>query len=66
MLDALALVAVIGLKLLLALGLLRQIFFVVPAVGPDFLVPDLNNSVDGDVEEVAIVGNQNEREGIIR
>ena len=49
-----------GLQLRAALGLLRQILVVVAGVEVDPLVPDLGDLVDRDVEEVAVVRNQDE------
>ena len=51
LLDALALVAVGGFQLLLALRFLRQIFLVVAGIEMNSFVPDLDDLVDGDVEE---------------
>jgi len=64
LLDALALRAVSCLELLAALGLLRQIFFVVPAVEEDLLIPDFGRFFYGDVKEIAVMLNQNVRVGI--
>ena len=64
LLDAVALVFV-GAQLLAALGLLRQILFVVAGVEVDALVPDLDDLVDGDVEKIAVVRDQYESVGIV-
>ena len=64
LLDAVALVVVSGFELRAALGLLRQIFVVIAGVEMDSLVPDLDDLVDGDVEEIAVVGDQHEGVGI--
>ena len=65
LLDAVALVAVGGLQLLVALRLLGQEFVVVAGVEPEALVPDFGDLVDGDVEKVAVVRDQHESVRII-
>ena len=64
LLDALALVAVGGLDLGAALGFLLEVFLVVAVVDVQALVPDLDDLVDGDVEEVAVVGDEDVSVGI--
>ena len=58
LLDALALVLVGGDELIAALLLLLQVLLVVAAVEVDALVPDLDDAIDGDVEEVAVMRDQ--------
>ena len=65
LLDALALVLVRGDQRVAALLFLREIFFVVAAVEVNALVPDLDDAIDGDVEEVAIVRDEDVGEGIL-
>jgi len=60
LLDAVALVAVSGLQLLVALRLLRQKFVVVAGVEPEPLVPDFRDLVDHYIEEVAVVRDQHQ------
>ena len=60
LLDAVALVAVRGCQLLVALRLLGEEFVVVAGVEPEALVPDFGDLVDRDVEEVAVVRDQHE------
>ena len=64
--DALALIAIGGFELLHALRLRRQILFVIAGIKMDALVPDLGNLVDGDVEKIAVVRDQDESVGIMR
>ena len=66
LLDALALVLVGGDQRVAPLLLLRQIFFVVAAVEVDALVPDLDDAIDRDVEEIAVVRDQHVGEGILQ
>ena len=63
--DALALVAIGGFQLLAALGLLLQILLVIARIEVDALVPDFGDTVDGDVEEIAVVRDQDEGERIV-
>ena len=65
LLDAVALVAVGGGQLLVALRLLREELVVVAGVEPEALVPDFGDLVDRDVEEVAVVRDQHERVRIV-
>ena len=65
LLDALTLVAIGRFKLLEALGLRTQILFVVAVIKMNPLVPDLGNLVDGDVEEIAVVRDEDEGIGVI-
>ncbi len=60
LLDAVALVAVGGLQLLVALRLLGEKFVVVAGVEPETLVPDFGDLVDRDVEKIAVVRDQHE------
>src|SRR5207248_9434395 len=64
LLDALPLVAIRGLGLLAPLCLLLFVFIVIAGVEVNALVPDFDNLVDGDVEEVAVVRDQHKREWI--
>ena len=48
-----------------ALVFLREIFGVVALVDGEALVPDLDGAVDGDVEEIAVVGDEDVAEGIV-
>ena len=60
LLDAVALVAVGGRQLLVALRLLGEELVVVAGVEPEALVPDFGDLVDRDVEKVAVVRDQHE------
>ena len=51
--------------MLVALRLLRQVLVVVAGIEPETLVPDFDDLVDGNVEEVAIVRDQHEGVRII-
>ncbi len=62
--HAVLLVLVGGFQLRAALGLQLEIARVVPRIDLQLLVPDLDDFRDGDVEEVAVVRNQQERVGI--
>ena len=62
-LDAVALVLVGGHELRAALFLQREVLLVVAVVDVHPLVPDLDGLVDGDVEEVAVV--RDEDEGVL-
>src|SRR5271166_5769760 len=64
MLDALLLVAPRGDELLPALIFLLQVFGVVALVDGETLVPDLHGAIDGDVEKVAVVRDENVAEWI--
>jgi hypothetical protein len=64
-LDAVALVLVRGHQLGAALFFLGDILFVVAVVGVHPLVPELDGLVDGDVEEVAVVGDEDVGVGIV-
>ena len=66
LLDALALVLVCGDQRIAALLLLGQIFFVVAAVEMNAFVPDLDDAIDGDVEEVAVVRDEHVGERILQ
>jgi hypothetical protein len=65
LLNTVALVLVCGLQLLVALRLLRQELVVVAGVEPEALVPDLGDLVDRDIEEVAVVRDQQKRVRIV-
>ena len=62
--DLNALVAPCGREEFAALGFLFEIFCVVAVVDIEALVPDLDGAVDGDVEEVAVVGDEDVTEGV--
>ena len=55
LLNAVALVAVGGLELLVALRFLGEKFVVVSGIEPEALVPDFGDLVDGDVEKISVV-----------
>ena len=65
LLDAIALVAVSGLHLFVALGFLRQEFVVISSVEPDALVPDFGDFVDRHIEKITVVGDQHKGVWII-
>ena len=60
LLDAVALVAVSGCQLFVALRLLGEELVVISGVEPEAFVPDFGDFVDGDVQEVAVVRDQHE------
>ena len=64
MLDLLALVLIRSQQLRAALVFLREVLRVVALVDGEALVPDLHGAIDGDVEEVAIVRDEDVAEGI--
>ena len=64
-LDAVALVLVRGHQLRAALFFLRDVLLVVAVVDVHALVPELDGLVDGDVEEVAVVRDQDVGVGIV-
>ncbi len=64
LLDALALVAIGGFDLGAALGFLLEVLLVIAVVDVQALVPDLDDLVDGDVEEVAVVRDEDVSVGI--
>jgi hypothetical protein len=64
MLDLLALILVGGNELRASLFLLRKILRVIALINGEALVPYLHGAVDGDVEKVAIVRDENVAEGI--
>ena len=64
-LDAVALVFVGGHQLGAALFLLRDVLLVVAVVDVHALVPELDGLVDGDVEEVAVVRDEDEGVGVV-
>ncbi len=59
------LVAIRGLKLCAALGLLRQILFVIAGIKEDLLVPDFSGLLYRNVKKIAIVRNQDIRVRIV-
>src|SRR5260370_35072398 len=59
LLNPFALVAVSRFQLLAAFLLLRKIFLVVAAIEMHAFVPDLDGLVDGDIQKIAVVANQN-------
>ena len=61
----LALVAIGRLQLRAPLVFLAEIFGVVALVDVQPLVPDLHGAVDGHIEKIAVVGDQNVTEGIV-
>ena len=63
-LDLVALVAPGSHELGTALVFLREVFCVVALVDGEALVPYLHGAVDGDVEKVAVVGDQDVAEGV--
>ncbi len=63
-LDLLALVAIGGLELCAALVLLALIFRVIALVNREALVPDFYGAVDGDIEKIAIMRDENVTERI--
>ncbi len=65
LLDALALVAIGGFQLLGALLFLLQILFVVARVEMHAAIPDLDDFVDRDVQEIAVVRDQHEGERVV-
>ena len=64
LLDAVALRFVGGFELLFAGGFRGQILIVVAGVHMQLLVPDLDDAVDGDVEEIAVVRDEDKGVGI--
>ena len=64
-LDAVALVFVRVHQLRAALFFLRDVFFVVAVVDVHALVPQLDGLVDGDVEEVAVVRDEDVGVGVV-
>ncbi len=64
-LDTLALVAIRGHELLAPLILLLQVFRVIALVDRQALVPDLHGTVDGDIEKIAVVRDEDVAERII-
>ena len=58
MVDAILLVAVSGFELGAAVGFLREIFVVIAGVEIGAAIPDFEDAVHGDVEEIAVVGDQ--------
>src|SRR6266567_2984934 len=64
MLDLDALVAVRRLELRAAFVFLRQVFGVVALIDIEALVPYLHGAVDGDIEKVAVVRDEDVPEGI--
>ena len=65
LLDFVVLVFVRGLELGEALGLLAAVFFVAAGIEGDALVPDLGDFLDGDVEEVAVVRDEDVGEFVV-
>ncbi len=65
LLDALTLVAISGFELIHALLFLLQKLFVVARIEMHAAIPDLDDFVDGDVQEIAVVRNQHEGERIV-
>ena len=63
--DAVALVFVRGHQLGAALFFLRDVLFVVAVVDVHALVPELDGLVDGDVEEVAVVRDEDVGVGVV-
>src|SRR5580700_1699781 len=64
-LDLIMLVAVSGDELLAALVFLFEIFCVVALVDRKALVPDLNGAIDGDIEKIAVVRDEDVAERIV-
>ena len=60
LLDAFALISIRRFQLLSPLGLLGKVLVVVAAVEEKLPVPDFDRLLHRDIEEVAIVGNQQE------
>src|SRR5262245_37909101 len=66
LLNPLALVAIRGFQLGFSFGLLAQIRLIVATVEVDALVPDFNGPVDGNIQKIAVVRNENVAERVIR
>ena len=64
MLYALLLVAPCGLELLATFVFFLQVFRVIAVIDGEALVPDLHGAVDGDVEKIAVVRDENIAEWI--
>ncbi len=63
--DAVALIFVGGHELGAALFFLRDVFLVVAVIGVHALVPEFDGLVDGDVEEVAVVRDEDVGVGVV-
>jgi hypothetical protein len=64
MMNALLLVPLIGLQLSPALRLLFQVTVVIARIEISAAIPDLQDSLDRDVQEITVVRDEHKREGI--
>ena len=65
LLDAVPLVAISGFELFAALLLLLQVLFVIAGIEMHAAIPDLDDFVDCDVQEIAVMRNQHNRVRVI-